>query len=97
MLDNNLLYDATTIATSYDLSEIEHELQRREAIANNEQSTLYSCCDETLKKARDIYNEPSIKAEREEIIESVVKPTVLTVGYKTQKIKFSKLHIKYRE
>ena len=71
MLDNNLLYDATTIATSYDLSEIEHELKRRETIANNVKSTLYSCCDETLKKARDIYNEPIIKAEREEINKSV--------------------------
>lgn len=71
MLDNNLLYDATTIATSYDLSEIEHKLKRRETIANNVKSTLYSCCDETLKKARDIYNEPFIKSEREEIIKSV--------------------------
>lgn len=63
-----LLYDATTIATCHNLSEIEYELKRRYMIRENISSTLYTCSEDALEMAVKIYNEPSIRAEREAIL-----------------------------
>lgn len=69
----NLLYDAKTIATSHDLSEIEHELNRRQTIRSNISSSLYTCNDDTLKMAVQLYNDPLICSERESVLQSVAK------------------------
>lgn len=69
-ISEEIEYDATTIALSYDLSEIEHELNRRWAIRSNISSPLYTCDEDTLERAMQLYNEPSVRSEREEILRS---------------------------
>lgn len=72
-MSNILLIDAKTIATSYDLSEIKYELNRRQAIRSNISHSLYTCNEDTLKMAIQLYNEPSIRSEREAVLQSIAE------------------------
>lgn len=72
-MSENLLYDAITIATSYDLSEIEYELNRRQALRSNISHSLYTCNEDALKLAIELYNEPSIRSERKAVLQSIAE------------------------
>ena len=69
-MENNILYDATTVATSHERNEIEYELKRRYCIKNNIRSALYTVSDETLTIALSIYDNPELKSERDTIKEN---------------------------
>lgn len=72
-ISEQIEYDAITIATNHDLSEIEHELERRRSIRDGLKSPLYTCDEDTLERAVQLYNEPSVRSEREAILQSVAE------------------------
>lgn len=66
-MNDIMLYDARTVATSYELNEIKCEQKRRYCIHNNISCTLYNVSDETLTLALSIYDNPELKLERDNI------------------------------
>ncbi len=70
-MESDILYDATTVATSHERNEIECELKRRYCIKNNIRSALYTVSDETLTIALSIYDNPELKSERDAILKEV--------------------------
>lgn len=71
MEDEIILFDAETIATGNAYKEIEAEIKRREKLIHRQGVTtdpLYTCSLETLRKAAEIYYEPQIVEEREDVL-----------------------------